>query len=347
MNSFRKAIIPILYICMALLAVSCSPKEEVSSVEEVDISSETKVVEAFGIVKVEETKHVTIDFPALVLDVYVKEGQHLDENQSIMTLDLSEFQTQISDKKNELNIANLEYQRISKTLQGTSLENNQIDKNKLSNDLEYSKKLFEQAAKDYTAMEMLYATGAVSKEEINQSKINLDKTQINMKNIEYELQSIENNITYSTDRDQLDIQKNRIEQIKNNISLLESKLTKPYIVDNKIVSEFKNAAIHEIAYGSGHMVDITQRAFSISNLDSLIIEANVVEEFINDVKMGETVRIVPIADRTREYTGKVIYVSQMAFKDNGETIVPIRISIDNMDEFLMPNYNVDVYIDVE
>lgn len=94
-------------------------------------------------------------------------------------------------------------------------------------------------------------------------------------------------------------------------------------------------------------MDPNTKAFTIVNLDSLLIEANVVEEFIRDVDLGSRVKIVPIADRTKEYTGKVIFISQIAFNNNGETVIPVRISIDNLDSFLLPNYNVDVFIDVK
>ena len=135
-----------------------------------------------------------------------------------------------------------------------------------------------------------------------------------------------------------------IMQLKSRLEILENKLNKAYIKENQIVSPYDNAVIYDIQYETGHITDASKKAFSISNLDSLIIEAEVVEEFIKDVHVGARVRIVPVADRMREYEGSVKYISQMAFSNNGETIVPVKISIDNNDSFLLPNYNVDVYI---
>lgn len=352
MISLKKLILLILCICLAIFTISCSTNDEIEPVVEVDLSTEKKVVEAFGLIKAEETKDIIIDFPALILDILVKEGQHVGENEPIMTLDLSEYKGEITNKKNELNIANLEYQQINKSLQGISLENNETDKNKLLNDIEFSNKILDQATIDYESKEKLYTAGAISKDELNQSKSSLDEAQNNADSLAYELKQVDNNlgqnnIKYSSEKDQLSIQGTRIEQIKVNLSLLEEKLNKPYITDNQIVSEFDNAVVYDISYKSGHIIDTSKKAFSISNLDSLVVEANVVEEFIGDVKLGATVRIVPIADRTREYEGKVQYISQMAFQNNGETVIPIRISIEKKDDFLMPNYNVDVYIDVE
>lgn len=352
MNSLKKSCLLIVSISLIIFIVGCSPKEQVSLVAEVDLSSETKQVEAFGVVKAEETKDIIIDFPATVVDILVEEGQQLGYKEPIMTLDLSLYESEVWDMKNQLNIANLQYQSINKGLEAISLENGQVDKNKLANDLEYTKGLLGQTTEDYASMEVLYEAGAISKEELNQAKRALSEVQINMNNIEYQLESIEenlkqNNIKKTAEKDRLNIQTASINQIKKDLSNLEDRLHKPYIVDSQLVSEFENAVVYHITYGVGNIVNTTEKAFSISNLDTLIIESNVVEEFIGDVELGATVKIVPIAHRTREYEGRVIYISQMAFENNNETLVPIKISIDNMDGFLMPNYNVDIFIDAE
>jgi hypothetical protein len=37
----------------------------------------------------------------------------------------------------------------------------------------------------------------------------------------------------------------------------------------------------------------------------------------------------------------------VAVKDNGETVVPVEISIDDQNDFLLPNFNVDVKIYID
>lgn len=356
MLTIKKLFFFLVIICIGILMVSCSPKEEITSTEEVDLSNELKIIEAFGLIKAEESKDVIIDFPAVVQEILVKEGQHIRLHDPILTLDLSQYQLQILDKKNELNIANLEYQQSNKVLQGISLENKDIVINKLTNDLNFSKKLYEQLVEELQSKEKLYEEGAISEETLVKFKRIVDEAEMNIDVIEYELQlAISENkrnvekyiLNKDTEKDQVNIQSERILQIKTNLSAIEDKTNKSYIIGSQIVSEYENAAIHDISYSTGNIVDTTQKAFSIVNLDSLIVEANVVEEFIKDVQEGASVKIVPIADRTREYEGSVIYISQMAFPNNGETVVPVRISIDDMDSFLLPNFNVDVYIEVQ
>lgn len=352
----RKFVALAAIICLVLIITSCGKSEETSQVEEVDLSDESKVIEAFGIVKADESKDVIIDFPSVVSDVLVKEGQHVGLNEPVLVLDLTRYQAQIQDEKIELNIAKLEEENAAASLDGLTLEDKTSEIEKLKNDLDFAKAHYEQAAEDFKYKENLFNEGAISQESYNQYKKSIDEAKNKMNDIEYELRiAVESNernieqynITKETKMNQADILTQRSTQIEYNVAAMESKLNKPFIIGNQVVSEYANAAVYDIKYTAGNITDAEMKAFTIVNLDSLIVEANVPEEFIKDVKAKQTVKIVPVADRTKEYEGSVEYLSGMAFSINGETVVPVRISINAADSFLLPNYNVDVYIDAQ
>jgi multidrug efflux pump subunit AcrA (membrane-fusion protein) len=354
--AIKKVASILVIICLGLILASCGKEKETSLVEEVDLSSESKVIEAFGIIKAEESKNVIVDFPAVVTEVLVKEGQHMDFQESILTMDISLYQTQIQNETIELNIAMLEQQNILKRLQLLTADDKTSELEKLKNDLDFSQNLYLKEVENFKSIEKLFIEGAISQESYNLSKKSVDRAKNSVEDLEYELEmAIKSNarnieqfqINKDTEKSQAEIQTEKINKIKHNIATLENKLNKSYIIGNQIVSDYKNAAIFDIKYTSGNITDTEQKAFTLVNLDSLIVEANVPEEFIKDVKVGESVRIVPIADRTKEYKGSVIFVSQMAFNSNGETVIPVSISINTIDSFLLPNYNVDVYIDVQ
>jgi len=96
--TIKKLTLVILIISLGFAIAGCSAKEEISSADEIDLSEELKTIEAFGLVKAEETKDIIIDFPAIVEEAHVKEGQHLSLNNPIFTLDLSEYGMQILNK---------------------------------------------------------------------------------------------------------------------------------------------------------------------------------------------------------------------------------------------------------
>jgi multidrug resistance efflux pump len=83
---------------------------------------------------------------------------------------------------------------------------------------------------------------------------------------------------------------------------------------------------------------------SILDLDTLIVQANVAEDFIKDVKAGSKAIINPLANLDKEYEGTVSRISNMALNENGETVVPVEITITEVDDFLMPNFNTNIKI---
>lgn len=341
---FKNSIKIITFLLLALGTVGCSAEKPAIPAEEVDLSQKKKVIEAFGIVRPEESMDIVIDFNSVVTDVPVNEGQHIGLNEPILTLDLTQYEAQIADCRSELNIAELEYRQI-----GIDSDDLNTELNKLKNNIDFTEIMYSNAVKEFNSNEKLYEEGAISEEKYNQSKINMDEIKNDLDNLNFELNKAADSISRKAQSEttKTAVQMEYITQLKNKLKASEDKLNKAYIVGNQIVSQYENAAVYDISYEPGHITDISKKAFSIADLDSLIIEADVVEEFIKDIQVDARVRIVPAADRAREYRGSVKYISKMAFNNNGETIVPIRISIDNKDSFLLPNYNVDVYIEAQ
>lgn len=352
----KKCVIVFTIIFSTIIMSSCSKGKEAPATIEVDLSKESKKIEAFGVVKADDFKDVIIDFPAVILEVLVKEGQRVGLNEPILTLELSPFESQIQDKKIELNIAMLEQQNAAKNLQGLSLDSKELDINKLKNNLELLNNQYVQSVEDFNSKEVLFKEKAISQETYNLSKQYMDEAKNKVEAVEYELQmAVDYNkknieqfqFNKETEKNNTDILNQRITQIENNVTLLENKLIKPYINENQAVSEYENAVVYDIKYSPGNVTDASQKAFTIANMDGLIVESNIPEEFIKDVKVGQTVKIVPVVDRTKEYEGRVTNISQMAFTNNGETVIPIMISVNDIQSFLLPNFNVDVYIDIQ
>ena len=337
-----KKIILVLIILLSLSMYGCTPKESAAPAEEIDLSQEKKIIESFGIIKAEDSTDIIIDFTSVVTDVPVNNGQHIRLNDPVLTLDMSQYEAQISDVKSQLNIAELEYEQIKLS----SEDNQQTEIDKLKNNLEFAEQMYSTAMKEFNNNESLYKEGVISEDTFNQSKTNLNESKNKVDNIKFEMRNILDSINKKAESEVIKeaVQMENIMQLKSRLEILENKLNKAYIKENQIVSPYDNAVIYDIQYETGHITDASKKALSMADLDSLIIEAEVVEEFIKDVHVGAMVRIVPVADRMREYEGSVKYISQMAFNNNGETIVPVKISIDNNDSFLLPNYNVDVYI---
>ncbi|HEY8344987.1 MAG TPA: HlyD family secretion protein, partial [Bacillota bacterium] len=142
----------------------------------------------------------------------------------------------------------------------------------------------------------------------------------------------------------IQMQRAKIALLEEKLSILKKQLNQSFIRNDQVICNFANGVVAEINYAEGDLFFIEKKAMTIINLDSLVIEANIGEDFIKDVKIGADVLISPVADYSRTYRGKITRLSELAVVENGETVIPVEISFEQHDNFLLPNFNVDVKI---
>lgn len=282
-----------LFICLAaalLLLSGCSSSSSKTENYTVKKTISNKV-ESSGIVTVSNIEDIVLDFQAKVTNINVKEGQKLKKGDVIMSLDLSDINSQISEKKKEIQAENL------------ALAN--YEKNKEA---------------------LVSGEGSIA---------NNDNTGISSNDKDYVNGQLDNEIQ---------AEKEKISVLQDALNTLQGKLNKSYLVSGNIVCDIDNAVIKEISYKKGDIITPSQKVGSLLDLKSLMIEAKVDEQFIKDVQLGKAVDITPAADESRKYIGKVQSISSAAVTENGDTYVPVMISLDNNDGFLLPNFNVDLEI---
>ncbi len=180
--------------------------------------------------------------------------------------------------------------------------------------------------------------------------LSLSDMEIKIKNKEYELLNEEFELkklsldNYDINSHKYLIQKKKVENLQFELKQLKDTLINNKIVNGQLRCDVKNGVVNDIAYAEGDFIQDDKKIMTIYDLDNLKIKADIPEEFIKDVKVGQKVKINPVADRSKEYTGTVDRIYEVAEQKGGETIVYCEISIDNKDDFLLPNYNVDVKI---
>jgi len=192
--------------------------------------------------------------------------------------------------------------------------------------------------------------------EIDRKNYNLNMEQVNLENIKRVLIPHEKSCSdcktilysgYDRFQKQSDIafKEQQIALINREIRLLRGQMNRLSVKDSYIIADMENALVYEVSCNPGDYVAPGQPLLILIDLDSLIVQAEVPEEFISDVKIGARAYITPIADPSREYLGEVKGISSMATRKSGETIVLVDIVLDDHDGFLKLNYNVDVAIE--
>lgn len=180
--------------------------------------------------------------------------------------------------------------------------------------------------------------------------LSLSDMEIKIRNKEFELLNEEFELkklsldNYDSNSHKYLIQKKKVDNLQFELKQLKDTLVNNKIVNGQLKCDVKNGVVNDIAYAEGDFIQDDKKIMTIYDLDNLKIKADIPEEFIKDVKVGQKVKINPVADRSKEYTGTVERIYEVAEQKGGETIVYCEISIDNKDNILLPNYNVDVKI---
>lgn len=315
---------------VVLFTSACGAQKtaQLTSVPDQVKTVQANVIEAAGKIKAKDTKNIMLDFSATIQAVPVKDGQRVSQGEELATLDIHEIKQQILDKENALKTEQLQLKKIqndsanSEAMELSALQTAQEELSRANEDLAIKQTLFE--------------AEAIAKTDLDVAQRRVDDA---ARKVEDKRISQANGFQLS-----IEIEKQKISALESDVQRLKDKLNKSYIQEDKIVSDIKNGLVQESTHVAGDSLPANTKLLNLVNMDSLVVEAEVSEDFIKDVKVGAEVDIQPVADSTKHYKGHVLSIADMGIEKNGETVILTEISIDNMDEFIKPDFNVDVKI---
>lgn len=341
------------------------------------------ILEAWGEVKAEKIYDISIDFPSIVTDIKVKEGDRVSLGQELVTLDMSEYLGTMEKLQQQLAAGQAGLQNIVQDSSALSADIAQLEKdistktqelNKgtnadikmLQTSLRLAKKEEETAKRDVINNQALYDAGSVPQNELDQYIAILDQREKALSDIETNLEKTKSSL--KTELNQLDIslksKKAQLEQIENSngantvkqnssvavaqvdLDIMRSKSVKDYIGLNQIISSVKNGIVQNISVINGTRLGVQNTPTMVLQLidaDSIVVSAEVDEEFIKSVTLGGNVKIVPVSDNSLSIPGIVTQISNMAVEKDGKRIIRVEIKPQDPDGALKPGYSTDVY----
>lgn len=364
---------------------AAASSEETPTDEVVAEESAMPTVEAWGSVSAETTKEIHIGFNATVDKVYVKEGQEVKEGDKLMTLDYEDYKNSILQKEKELSldqttlkgqvkssgsssqqISNLRTQ--ANDIKARLANNTDTEIVALESTLTTLKADLQTNQKDLEVQKELLSAGTATKKDVDtlQNKIDDLKNQIGAaeqkisnikKDREIEVTKLESQIA-SLQEGMSDTQKSNqtaltSSEIKQEIydlqvQQMKDKYAKDFIKGNDVVLDIPRGIVKSVKVVEGSQIGgETNCLLEILDEDSLVVKANVSEEFIKDIKVGAAVDIIPYADREAVVKGKVKEIQSMAIDKNGETVIPIIVEASEDSPYLKYGYSVDVQVYTE
>lgn len=386
--SHKKTVAAVCVFAILIVAVSIFIRRErdieaMKEEESLDSEEQTAEIEAWGEVKYGRTEKINIDFPSIVTDVHVKEGERVTLGKPLMTIDLSEYngnieklKQQLSANQAALNSASQDTSALQADIAQSQDElarkndeyNSGIsaDLKLLQNSLNLAQKELEKAKKDFQSYQTLYDEGAVSEATFNQYASMLNQQQKAVDDVEANIQKTKTalkdeldllNVSLKSKRIQLSqlqqgnttnvaAQQSSLEAAQIDLNIMMGKTARDYIKDNQVVSNVKNGIVKNIGVGNGSYLGaqgMFTEVIDIIDADSITVSAEVYEEFIESVHLGDEVRIVPASSPDTSLKGTVTYIPDMAEEKDGRRIVRVEVKPEDPDNILKPGFTADVY----
>lgn len=339
-------------------------------------------VEAWGTVSAEVIKEIHLDFNATVTDIYVKEGQEVKAGDKLLSIDYEDYKDSILQKEKQLDLdqntlqgqiksSGSNAEKInslrtqisdinSRLSSGTDSEivaleaSNVSLKNDLEvkqNDLQVQKELLEAGTTTQKAIDDLENEITELKNQIgtNEKKItNIRKDrEIQVKNLNSQIAELQADMSEIQKNNQNTLNSSAIKEEINSLEVeqMKNKYVKAYIKDNDVVLDIPKGVIKSIKVVEGSKIGGESHCLlEVIDESSLVIKANVSEEFIKDVKVGAETNIIPYADREAVFKGKVKEIENMAIDHNGETVIPIIVEASEESPYLKYGYSADVEV---
>jgi len=301
-----------------------------------------QVISAEGYVEPYRKQVIELDPAQKVEEVYVAEGQDVKKGDPIIKLDNSDNEYRLKVEEINLELARNELKKLQ--------NNEKTDKSELEynlklaeNALENARNALEKAKTKLSGDEKLYLSGAISKQEYQESldSLKAHENTVLLKQMELEraVHSFEN---YELSKQDKIYELNaKIRLIEETISNLKSKIdadTRANI-DGKVVK----LEVQKDEYPNKENSQIL-----IYDMSKYLINVKVRQRDALHIKEDMKAKVKVKGLDAKEYTGTIIDVEDVAFvsSDSKEAKVEIKIQIDNPDDMLKTGYLAEVEIGV-
>ncbi|NLD51025.1 MAG: biotin/lipoyl-binding protein, partial [Clostridiaceae bacterium] len=273
-------------------------------------------IDAFGVVKSDSSENIYIDFPSIVKEVHVKEGENVKKDDKLFTLDMQEYEDQKLAKERELIIAELELEsarhEITKEKNAITSEEQELklikedlakktdeyDKNsspeikKLLNDRKHAKNTYDISLNDLKSKEQLLNSGYISIQEFEDFKRSVEEKEKALSDIEFSIES-----TKSALKKEIDSLKASRDQKELNVKLSREQVSSN---GNVKIQQEKVAGIKQ-------ELEMLKSKVNQPNLKDSSIIAGVDKGIVYEIlpaqgdKLSERTKIASIVDRQQLY----------------------------------------------
>ncbi len=329
----KKKIIILTIIIVLALSVTLATVKAIKSKDDKGIPIKSTEIErediesnifTSGTVVSKETRQISCDLSGKIKEVLVEEGDKVKKGEVIARLDSSELEYEVKQTELRLDIANTKIDNLRKESRDNiymTFKNAEIQYNDALKDYENKKKLFE--------------SGAVSQIELGTAKSEMERSNNQYILAKKNFESLEN-------ESEIRIQEKEVKSVELQLEKYKLDLEKTNII-SPIDGTITSINISELS-----IIGPSTILFVVEDTENLEITTNISEYDINKVTIGQMVKVTGEGVKDKEYRGIVEYISPNAITNrNGqstETIVEVKIGIEDKDTEFKPNFSANVEI---
>ncbi|MGL4798919.1 MAG: biotin/lipoyl-binding protein [Cellulosilyticaceae bacterium] len=363
-----------------ILLSGCDAKAPQPDVAENAVSVPSTVTEATGKVVVEESASIYLDFPATITEVVIKEGDKVKKGDVLLRLDTTEYSNLLNQKINEKSLYMLEMEGLQQVAYPQSPHISQLTSNlrlketallegtdgdllMLDTSLQLAKDEKAELSKDYQTAKELVALGGMAQKDLTKLEQGLrtankaiDDLEVKIGDVrqakEDEVEAVKAQIkdlqtqignassSNSTSQEKLALQ---IQTVDLQIEAMETKLKKPYIQGNDVIATEDNLLIYDLAVEQGTKTEgLMGPAFKTKDMTKCVVEADIPEEYSDQLQVGSTVSIIPYVDEEQRLQGTVVRIREQVVDNYGEGVVKMIIEVEDSKGLLRLGSSVDI-----
>ncbi|MBV7273425.1 HlyD family efflux transporter periplasmic adaptor subunit [Clostridium sp. PL3] len=326
------AIITCTFAALAYVKLQGGQKVETTVVAKGEIK---QYVEDTATVKSSGKQTVYIEGSGKINSIKVSVGSSVKKGDVLLTMDKGDLELKLQD-------ANAKIEAAKAELQGTDISNsvNKIEIAQAAVDV--AKVTYEAAARDLNNKKKLYASGSISKQELNNSEDEYKNAEAALKSANYQLEDIKGGTPDY-------VKSQYLAQIEQSVILRDS-VTRD-LEKQQVVAPVDGVILEKMVDKNAPGTAGTA-AFLIGDTKSLELEANILSDDVYKVKIGNEVEVSGKAIGSSLIKGKVIKIAPEAKEITSslgvnQKRVPVTIEISGDLTLLKPDYDLDIKIVTE
>ena len=286
----KKMIVVFGFILIVTTFFGCTNGKEVTVTEtkikpvkaiKVNEESSSVTLEYLGTVNTEDLKKYSFKVPGTIEQIYVVKGQMIKAGESLAKIETTDLDYQLSAANEQVKQAQAQYNKAVSGATEEEIKKAEINVKKAQDAYNYAKDY-------YQKLEELYKNESITKQDLDQGKLELD-----MREADLQLaKEIEQEAKKGLDQENKKAIASQLEQAKINRN------QKKDMLDNATLKAEMDGQVVDILYRTGEIVNSGYPVILVKS-NHMVIRSGVTQEDVEKIKEGQTAK-VKINDRVVE-----------------------------------------------